>query len=107
MKETKYPTFPGGTKAFHNFIAKNIVVPQGYGGGLFYVAFIIDENGKVVSPHFTLAEGPEELETAILDVFAKIPNFEPGEDTTGKKVPFHQLLPIYFNEDRNRIEFRF
>ena len=107
LKETKYPTFPDGTKAFHNFIAKNIVVPQGYGGGLFYVAFIIDENGKVVSPHFTLAEGPEELETAILDVFAKIPNFEPGEDTTGKKVPFHQLLPIYFNEDRNRIEFRF
>ena len=92
------PEFPGGQKALLAFLGNNVrypVIAQENGvQGKVYVAFIIDEKGRVTNP--TILRGEDEsLNREALRVVASMPNWKPGRQHD-KPVKVRYNVPISF-----------
>ena len=80
------------------FIGEKLVYPQEAADmgieGLVVVKFVVNKSGKAVKPEILKSVNPM-LDQAALDVVAKLPAFEPGEQA-GEKVPVYYNLPVQF-----------
>jgi protein TonB len=77
------PKYPGGTNELNKFIEDNFVNPNPDDTTLssVVVKFIVDENGNCVHP-CVMAGGkeiPQDIYDAAIDLFDKMPNWEPGK----------------------------
>lgn len=98
VRVEKMPSFPGGMGALTSFIAKNLDYPQDAADlglqGIVVVQFVVNKQGKAVNPKIIKPVHPL-LDKAALDIVAKLPTFEPGEQA-GEKVPVYFNLPVQF-----------
>ncbi|MFO7868014.1 MAG: energy transducer TonB [Bacteroidales bacterium] len=98
----KMPEFPGGDPALLRFINKNLEYPneaiEMEIEGMVMVQFVVDENGNAKDPE-VLKGVSRHLDQAALDVIAKLPKFNPGEQA-GKKVKVYYRVPIHFQLQR-------
>jgi protein TonB len=98
IRVEKMPVFPGGMQALMRFIGEKLVYPQEAADmgieGLVVVKFVVNKSGKAVKPEILKSVNPL-LDQAALDVVAKLPMFEPGEQA-GEKVPVYYNLPVQF-----------
>ena len=92
------PVFPGGEKAFAEFIGKEVKYPEvakkeGTQGKV-YISFLIDKEGNVVNPK--IAKGVTlSLDEEALRVIKSMPKWIPGKDK-GKNVDVQLTIPIAF-----------
>ncbi len=98
IRVEKMPGFPGGMGALIKFIGENLDYPQDAADlgveGIVVVKFVVNKHGKAVNPEILKSVHPL-LDKAALDVVAKLPTFEPGEQA-GEKVPVYFNLPVQF-----------
>ena len=94
------PEFPGGQDALSNYINDHLQYTQqaidNNTDGTIRITFVVDENGKVVSPKVIspkkLGNG---LDEEALRVFNTMPSWKPGK-VNGKKVRTRLEVPITF-----------
>ena len=93
------PEFPGGVKAFYNYLGKNIRYPdkarkEGVNGKVI-LQFIVEKSGKLsdVKVLKSLGSGLDEEAVRVLEAS---PNWKPGIQN-GKPVRVQYTLPISFN----------
>jgi len=93
------PQYPGGQKALENFFYNNVEYPQQAADngteGVVNVSFIVDENGKVVSPKIIGKRVGDGLEDEALRVANKMNTWTPGK-VKGKNVKTRLTLPVKF-----------
>ena len=93
------PEYPGGQKALENFFDYNVEYPQQAADngteGTVNVSFIVDENGKVVSPKIIGKRVGDGLEDEALRVVNKMRTWTPGK-VKGKNVKTRLTLPVRF-----------
>ncbi len=98
IRVEKMPGFLGGMGALIKFIGENLDYPQDAADlgveGTVVVKFVVNKHGKAVNPEILKSVHPL-LDKAALDVVAKLPTFEPGEQA-GEKVPVYFNLPVQF-----------
>ncbi len=98
VRVEKMPSFPGGMGALIKFIGEKLEYPQEAADmgaeGTVVVKFVVNKQGKAVHPEILKSVNPL-LDKAALDVVAKLPAFEPGEQA-GEKVPVYFNLPVQF-----------
>lgn len=92
--------FPGGEKAFHEFIIKNLVYPEDAKklaqSGKVYVQFVILEDGNVDQDKVKVMRGEYELLNAeAIRVIKSMPKWKPGKQL-GKSVKNIFVVPIHF-----------
>ena len=93
------PSYPGGTKALQRFFDDNLHYPTAATDdgieGTVNVDFIVDENGKLTSPHVQGQAPGYGLEAEALRVIQKMPAWTPGK-LKGKNVKTRFSLPVKF-----------
>jgi len=93
------PQYPGGQKALENFFNYNVEYPQQAADngteGVVNVSFIVDENGKVVSPKIIGKRVGDGLEDEALRVVNQMRTWTPGK-VKGKNVKTRLTLPVRF-----------
>ncbi|MDD4969367.1 MAG: energy transducer TonB [Paludibacter sp.] len=94
----KPPEFPGGEKAFFDFISTNLRYPYDAMRkriqGKVILKFVVSKTGKVINPK-VLVRACELLDQEALRVISLLPDFIPGENN-GEKVAVHYTIPISF-----------
>ncbi|MBL0125880.1 MAG: energy transducer TonB [Flavobacteriales bacterium] len=92
------PAFPGGEAELFKYLSKAVKYPQmaqdAAVGGVVYMTFVVDENGKVRDPKVLRGIGGGCDQEAIRVVKA-MPEWEPGKQR-GKPVRVQYNLPIRF-----------
>ncbi|MGN6181807.1 MAG: energy transducer TonB [Mucilaginibacter sp.] len=94
----KLPQFPGGKKAYINFMHKNLIWPDKSRilnvQGKVYLSFIVEKNGLLT--HFKITKKLHPIfDEEALRVVKKMPKWIPGE-VNGKHVRSYYTLPINF-----------
>ncbi len=94
--EGEVAEFPGGQKAFMEYLGKNIQYPKNVKeSGTVYIKFIVDENGKC--SNFQEVKGfNDDCSTAAIEALKKMPNWKPATKD-GKKVSSELTVPIKFD----------
>jgi TonB family protein len=92
------PEFPGGEKAFKQFVADNVNYPvqasdKGIQGRV-YVQFVVNENGMVENPKVVRGVDPL-LDEEAIRVISSMPAWKPGKQK-GKAVKVSYTAPINF-----------
>ena len=98
IKVEQMPVFPGGDKAFGEFIGKEIKYPEdakkaGINGKVF-VKFVVNKEGNVVNSTIARGVSPS-LDNEALRVINKMPKWAPGKQG-GKDVDVELTVPIAF-----------
>lgn len=97
-KVDKMPEYPGGQVALVKYLSKNIKYPSKFKknkiNGRVFVSFVIDKDGKVVTPKIVKSLN-EECDAEALRVISKMPDWIPGEKN-GIKVAVQFGLPVNF-----------
>ena len=92
------PVFPGGDKAFPEFIGKEVKYPDNAKKagiqGKVYVKFVINKEGNVVNSKIVRSASPSLNEEA-LRVINNMPKWTPGKQD-GKNVDVQLTVPIAF-----------
>jgi len=93
------PTFPGGMRAFYDYIDKTTVYPTNAKKhniqGTVIVTFVIEKDGSLAD--LMVARSPnEELSLETLRVLKQCPKFNPGMQN-GKPVRVQYTMPLNFN----------
>jgi periplasmic protein TonB len=92
------PTYPGGDKALHEALYKNLRYPEeAYNNnieGKVLIRFVISKDGSVTNVTVLRSADPA-LDKAALDAVKKLPKFNPGKQA-GKPVNVWYTLPIVF-----------
>jgi periplasmic protein TonB len=92
------PTFPGGDKALHEALYKNLRYPEeAYNNnieGKVLIRFVISKDGSVTNAS-VLRSADTALDKAALEAVKKLPKFNPGKQG-GKAVNVWYTLPIVF-----------
>ncbi|MCK9639602.1 MAG: M56 family metallopeptidase [Prolixibacteraceae bacterium] len=92
------PEFPGGNQALMTFIGKEVKYPadavKAGIQGKVYVTFVVDKDGKVMTPNVIKSANPS-LDKEALRVIGKMPTWIPGKQG-GKNVAVEFTLPINF-----------
>lgn len=99
------PMFPGGQEALEKFLQDNIQYPQLAAenniGGRVYVSFVIEPDGSVTLPRLLRDIGGGCGAEAVR-IVKMMPKWTPGKNG-GKAVRTSYNLPIYFDNEKNRI----
>ncbi|WP_423146327.1 energy transducer TonB [Rubrolithibacter danxiaensis] len=95
----KMPEFPGGQKAFFNFLSRNLRYPEiaienGIKGKVL-ISFVVERTGELTNIEILQGIGYRCNEEAIR-VLKKAPFWIPGEQN-GEKVRVQYTIPIFFN----------
>jgi TonB family protein len=92
-------SFPEGYKGLQNYFDTNLEYPEEANDagvdGTVRVAFIVDENGKLISPQVLGGKLGYGLEEEALRVISKMPAWYPAQ-VKGKAVKTRIILPIRF-----------
>lgn len=92
------PSFPGGDKALHTALYKNLRYPEeAYNSnieGKVLIRFVISKDGSVTNVTVLRSADPA-LDKAALEAVKKLPKFNPGKQA-GKPVNVWYTLPIVF-----------
>jgi len=97
------PEFPGGMKAFYNFLSSNIHYPalsreKGIQGRVI-VTMIVEKDGTL--SNIKIARGiADDIDKEALRVIALSPNWKPGIQN-GKPVRVSYAIPINFSLTKN------
>jgi TonB family protein len=95
------PIFKGGDAALSDFVGKNTHYPEAAvktnTQGRVFVAFIVDEKGKVGNAHIINKSVSPELDAEALRVVNSLPDFEKPGINKGKPVPVWFVIPINFS----------
>jgi len=98
------PSFPGGESALSKYIQDNIQYPDeavnGERQGTVYVAFTVDENGKVTRANTNTKMGYG-LENEAVRVVSNMPRWNPGK-VNGKNVKTRFTIPITYQLEDNQ-----
>jgi TonB family protein len=94
----KVPEFPGGTRAWSTYLAKNVKYPTADLNsnlqGKVFVTFVVEPDGKLSD--VTAVRGPSEtLKAEAVRVVARSPKWKPGAQN-GKYVRVKYTVPINF-----------
>ncbi len=91
------PEYPGGIKAFYDYIAKNYTPPSSkdFKGGKLQVAFVVEKDGSLTDIKVLRDPGFGTNFEAIRVLRACL-NWKPGE-INGNKVRCSYILPIILN----------
>lgn len=93
------PSFPGGTKGLQNYFDKNLDYPAEANDagvdGTVRISFVVDENGKLISPLVVGENLGYGLDEEALRVVNKMPAWTPAK-VKGKSVKTKVILPIKF-----------
>jgi hypothetical protein len=108
----KQPEFPGGKKAWREFLLSNINIKIPFSNkavpGIYKVMirFIIDENGKLqgIGAESNCGYG---LESEVIRCINKSPNWVPAETNSGKKINFTLRTIVTFTVKQNDIVISF
>jgi TonB family protein len=97
-KVDQMPVFPGGEKAFGEFIGKEVKYPEdakkaGINGKVF-IKFVVNKEGNVVNSTIARGVSPS-LDNEALRVINKMPKWTPGKQG-GKDVDVELTVPIAF-----------
>lgn len=91
----KMPEFPGGMKAFQQYVQKNLPQQDVKEKGVVIIQFIVEKNGNISNP--TIARGfKAEMDTLALNLVSNMPKWIPGEEDNGNKVRCKYSVPIQF-----------
>lgn len=91
----KMPEFPGGMKAFQQYVRKNLPQQNEKEKGVVIIQFIVEKDGSISSP--TIARGfKADLDTLSLNLVRNMPKWIPGEEDNGNKVRCKYSVPIQF-----------
>lgn len=91
----KMPEFPGGMKAFQQYVRKNLPQQNVKEKGVVIIQFIVEKDGSISSP--TIARGfKADLDTLSLNLVSNMPKWIPGEEDNGNKVRCKYSVPIQF-----------
>lgn len=105
----KMPEFPGGTNELAKYLQDNTQYPaearEAGATGKAFVNFIVDTNGKVISPKIIKSSGNKALNDEALRVVASMPKWISGADSLGK-VNVSINLPISFGIGRTGADSR-
>ena len=91
----KAPEYPGGLKAFLNFVGPKAQRAISYKPGAMVVTFMVNEDGSVSEIETVQGISPK-FDEKVRDIIAKSENWIPGEQD-GKKVKVQYRLPLRFN----------
>ena len=98
LSDKTLPQFPGGDIELYQYIANNIKYPsvatQEKVEGRVIVQFIIDSEGRVVSPKILRGLTPE-CDAEVLRVVGLMPRWKPAEQD-GVAVECDFVLPVIF-----------
>lgn len=94
----KMPEFPGGMKAFQNYLNRHLKYPaqakKEKKEGVVVVQFIVEPNGNISSP--TVMRGLEAtMDSAAIAAIRTMPKWNPGEDN-GMSVRCKYSVPVQF-----------
>jgi periplasmic protein TonB len=93
------PSFAGGNKGLQNYFDKNLDYPAEANDagvdGTVRISFIVDENGKLISPMVVGENLGYGLDEEALRVVNKMPAWTPAK-VKGKSVKTRVILPIKF-----------
>ncbi len=92
------PEFPGGMKAFMNYLGSNIKYPKSAQKagveGRVIVQFVVSKTGEIVKPEVVRSVDAA-LDAEAIRVISSMPNWKPGEQE-GKKVNVKYTVPVSF-----------
>jgi periplasmic protein TonB len=93
------PSFAGGNKGLQNYFDKNLDYPAEANDagvdGTVRISFVVDENGKLISPQVEGEHLGYGLDEEALRVVNKMPAWTPAK-VKGKAVKTRVMLPIKF-----------
>ncbi|MDT3405425.1 energy transducer TonB [Mucilaginibacter terrae] len=96
----KMPVFPGGEKAFGQYLNKNLRYPKKAKDkkiqGKVFVSMIIEKDGSVKNVQVARGTSSPELNAEAVRVLAVSPKWTPGQQN-GKVVRVYQMVPIEFS----------
>ena len=94
------PEFPGGKRAFIDYISSETYLPVNCNKENIYakinVSFVIDTGGFVQNVTFKKKIACADFENVLKKIFYFMPHWKPGEQN-GKKVNVALNYPIYIN----------
>lgn len=92
------PQFPGGEKAMHEFIQKNLIYPESARKkkieATVLINFVIDKEGKIRNPR-VMNSPDESLREEAIRIIKLMPDWISGKQG-GKAVPVFYTIPIKF-----------
>ena len=102
----KMPHFPGGDKAFYNYLDKNVKTPETFDKETYLkehgnqyvpvaVIFTIDTDGSIINVKVK-EKVNEQLDEKAIQIVKNMPKWEPGYQN-GKSVKVQYAIPIRFN----------
>lgn len=96
------PEFPGGQAAMMRFISKHLHYPRSAAdkgiGGVVYVGFVIDPQGKVTQVE-VLKGIDQALDEEAVRVISKLPDWKPGRQS-GRNVSVRYSFPIRYSVEK-------
>lgn len=95
------PSFPGGMKAFYDYVAKNVQYPErarsNNVSGKVFVQFVVDKDGSITDAKAIKGIGFG-CDEAAVKVLEGSPKWNPGKQR-GRAVKVRMVLPISFTLD--------
>ncbi len=99
------PSFPGGQKAFNNFLAANLKYPlkaaeRGIQGTAF-IKFVVEKDGRITNVKVQKSTQSEYLDKEAVRFIKSMPKWNPGIHE-GKPVRTNFMLPLRFLLKENK-----
>ena len=96
------PQYPGGMKAFQNYLKRNLKYPpqakRDSIEGVVVIQFVVERNGRITSP--TIVRNLEaSMDTVALNVIRDMPRWTPAKDH-GITVRYKYSMPVQFKIER-------
>ncbi|UMY66718.1 MULTISPECIES: energy transducer TonB [unclassified Flavobacterium] len=88
------PEFPGGTKAFYDFVRKNFRIPEEADtlSVKLFVTFVVEKDGSTTDVRVK-GSPLASLDQAVLDLLAKSPKWKPAKQN-GRPVRVQYAFPL-------------
>jgi len=91
-KVDQQPVFPGGVDKMHQFISRNIKIPDDNVSGKIYATFIIDKEGNATNVRIVRGLS-KKIDDEVIRVLKSLPKFSPGK-INGIAVNVSYNIPI-------------
>ena len=89
-----HPKFPGGKKAFNNFIKKHLISNNSATKGKLIFSFTIESNGETSNLKILKDTNPS-LKNEVINMFKSMPNWKPAIQD-GNPVRIKRTIPVNF-----------
>ena len=95
----KEAEFPGGLTSLSNYLNKKInknlpILPKDQFLQNASVKFILEPDGKIMSPRITRTSGVSKVDKFLLEIIQKMPDWKPAQNAKGQKVKQEVEIPF-------------